>query len=368
VTAPKGRNTFGDESVDRLLTELLAQVGLDANDDLVRRLLVTTLDMDADDVDRLELKIASQSLVEMHNAWKVFSPYRDRSKVTVFGSARTAPDHPDYAITQAFSERMARKDWMIISGAGPGVMTAAIEGAGVENSFGVNIVLPFEQRAAEIIDGDPKLATFRYFFTRKLFFMKESDAFALAPGGFGTLDESFELLTLIQTGKSAPAPIVLLDHPGSNYWNSWERFVEEGLGGGGMINEADTSLYLHTHDPDEAVEYICHYYSCFHSLRYVGKRLVLRLRRALGPAAIDQLNTEFGDMVVEGTIDAIEVTDTERRDGDVPELPRIAFRFDNRSFARLNQLILRVNDLGGVEVASSPGPMHELEPESDDSI
>lgn len=367
MTAPRARNTFGDEDVDRLLTSLLASVGEDANDDLVRRLLVTTLDMDVENIDRLELKIASQTLVEMHNAWRVFSPYNDRRKVTVFGSARTDPAHPDYALTQAFTRRMAELKWMTISGAGPGVMTAAIEGAGLENSFGVNIVLPFEQRAAPIIDGDDKLATFRYFFTRKLFFMKESDGYACAPGGFGTLDETFELLTLIQTGKTNPAPIVLLDHEGSTYWDEWRRFVDRGLGSGGMISEADTSLFFHTHDPDEAAEHIYRYYSCFHSLRYVGKRLVIRLRRPLGAASLATLNQEFGDMLVEGAIEEIPTTDTEIRDDELVDLPRLAFRFDNRSFARLNQLIHRLNDLGGAEaIDDNRPPVHDVQPETDD--
>lgn len=366
MTAPQARNTFGDEDVDRLISALLSQVGQDTNDDLVRRLLVTALDMDADDVDRLELKIASQSLVEMHNAWRVFSPYRDRQKVTVFGSARTSPDHPDYAITQAFARGMADKGWMTISGAGPGVMTAAIEGAGVENSFGVNIVLPFEQKAAPIIDGDSKLATFRYFFTRKLFFLKESDAFGLAPGGFGTLDETFELLTLIQTGKSAPAPIVMLDHPQSTYWESCQRFITDGLKAGGMISEADTDLYLHTHDPDEAIAYICDFYDTFHSLRYVGRRLILRLRRSLSAAEIAVLNSEFADIIVDGSIDAVEPTKPEVRDNDLLDLPRLAFAFDNRSFARLTQLIKRLSSLGAHDAARAVGPLHDLGPEIDD--
>lgn len=375
MTAPKGRNTFGDAEVDRLLSEVLATVGADANDDLVRRLLVTALDMDADDVDRLELKIASQALVEMHNAWRVFSPYRDRTKVTVFGSARMAVDHPGYGLAQLFGQRIAERGWMIISGAGPGIMTAAVEGAGAQNSLGVNIVLPAEQKATPLLEGNAKLATFRYFFTRKLFFMKESDAFVLLPGGFGTLDETFELLTLVQTGKSYPTPIVLLDPPGSTYWETWRNFVEQGLHADGLINEADLGLFMHTHDVDEAVNFVCHFYSTFHSLRFVGQRLVLRLVRPLDPEHLATLAAEFADIIVgQGGVEAIEATEPERRDEDNVDLARIALRFNGRSFARLHAMIRRINDLGLPSISQTEQlepppvrhPLHDLEPEPDE--
>ncbi len=368
MNAPRARSMFGEGQVDRLLTELTAAVGQDNDDDLVRRMIVTALDMDAAEVDRLELKIASQSMVEMLNAWRVFSPYRGRAKCTIFGSARTAVDHPDYELARSFGEKIAARDWMIISGAGPGIMTACIEGAGVENSFGVNIVLPFEQRAAEIIDRDPKLATFRYFFTRKLFFMKESDGFVLLPGGFGTLDETFELITLIQTGKAYPAPIVMLDHPGSTYWSSLLRFVEDGLLANQMIGEVDMSLVFHTHDPDEAADYIANYYSCFHSMRYVGRRLVVRTNTAISADALATINAEFGDIVVEGVIEPIEVTSSEVDTDDHVDLPRIAFKFNDRSFARLNQLIMRINALADSRERITTGMFHDLEPENADML
>ena len=367
VSAPRPRSNFGDEDVDRLISQLLLSVGEESNDDLVRKLIVTALDMDEDNVDRLELKIASQSLVEMLNAWRVFSPYSQRAKVTIFGSARTDPSAPNYAIARDFSSLLANRGWMAISGAGPGIMTAAIEGAGVENSFGVNIVLPFEQMAADIIEGNEKLATFRYFFTRKLFFMKESDAFAVLPGGFGTLDETFELLTLIQTGKSYPVPIVLLDHPGSTYWHSLRRFIDSELLDNGMIRSEDTSLFLHTHDPAEAAEYVCSFYACFHSMRYVGRRLVLRLNHEISDETVAVLNTEFADIVSKDSIERTETTESELRDNDHPLLPRLIFSFDNRSFARLTMLIRRINDLSGDRnVAATEGLVHDLEPEPDD--
>lgn len=366
MPAPRPRSTFGEQSVDSALTDVLAAVGDDLNDDLVRSLLITALDMDDANIDRLELKIASQTLVEMFNAWQVFSPHQAQAKVTIFGSARTKPGTPDYDLAVDFSRRMAERSWMAITGAGPGIMSAGIEGAGVDRSFGVNIVLPFEQRAADIIEGDPKLATFKYFFTRKLTFMKETDAFALFPGGFGTLDETFELLTLIQTGKSYPAPIVLLDHPDSTYWTGWKSFVESELLEGGMIGNADLDLFLHTHDAAEAVEYLCTFYSCYHSLRYVGKRLILRLRGIPSAESLAALNVEFADIIVSGEMELIEATAAERRDEDHVELPRLALRFDNRSFGRLIQLIHRINELAGrVGAAAADDLVHDVEPELD---
>jgi uncharacterized protein (TIGR00730 family) len=366
MAMPRPRSNTGDAIIDAVLSELLAAVGNDVNDDLVRALLITALDMDRADVDRLELKIASQTLVEMLNSWKVFAPYSAAAKVSVFGSARTKPGQPDYELAVTFGQRMAERNWMAITGAGPGIMTAAMEGIGVPRSFGVNIMLPFEQQAAPIIEGDPKLATFKYFFTRKLTFMKETDAFALFPGGFGTLDEAFELLTLVQTGKSYPVPIVLLDHDESSYWSSWQRFIEEELLEAGLIGPSDLGLFLHTHDPDEAAEYLCAFYSCYHSLRYVGKRLILRLRSVVSPGALAALNREFADIVVSGEIEPIEVTDTECRDDDYVDLPRLGLRFDNRSFARLIQLIHRINELAGRPGAgAAQGLFHDVAPDPD---
>ncbi len=367
MTPPRPRRTFGQESIDRWLSQLLTEVGTDRNDDLVRSLLVTALDMDAADIDRLELKIANQSLAEMLNAWKVFNPYDQAPKVCIFGSARTKPDHPDYALTREYGRLMAERGWMAITGAGPGIMQAGLEGAGRENSFGVNIWLPFEQEAADVINGDEKLATFRYFFTRKLTFMKETDAFALLPGGFGTLDETFELLTLVQTGKSYPVPIVLMDHPESTYWDAWESFVQSQLRDGGMISEFDTGLYLHTHDPLEAADYVCSFYSSYHSLRFVGHRLILRTVHPLSDEAIDKLNDEFADLLAAGRIERTEATKSEIRDDDNLNLHRLALQFNDRSFARLLALIQRINEFGGeADASSARGLVHDVGPEPDE--
>ncbi len=368
VSAPSPRTVYGQRHIDMLITQLLSAVGEDDNDDMIRRLVTTALDMDAAGLSRLELKIASQALVEMLNGSMVFSRDRDRAKCTVFGSARTPAGDPNYRLATDFCKHLADRDWMIISGAGPGIMTAAIEGAGVANSYGVNIVLPFEADASDIIADDPKLATFKYFFTRKLYFMKESDAFMLMPGGFGTLDEAFELLTLIQTGKSYPAPIVLLDDPSSTYWDRWERFVEDELRDKGLIHPADTGLYLHTHDADEAVDYVSHFYSTYHSIRFVGRRLIVRLNRSIDDETLAVLNDEFSDIVADGRIERSATTQAEVADDDHVDLPRLRLRFINRGFGRLHEMIRRLNDLAArVEVETARrGLVHDVGPEPED--
>lgn len=367
MTAPKPRNLYGEASIDRLVTQVISLIGEDKNDDIIRRLITTALDMDAAKLSRLELKIASQALAEMLNGSKVFGQDPERAKCTVFGSARTTSDSADYQLATEFCRMIVEREWMIISGAGPGVMTAAIEGAGVKNSYGVNIVLPFEADASDIIAKDPKLATFKYFFTRKLYFMKESDAFVLMPGGFGTLDETFELLTLVQTGKSYPAPIVLLDSEGSTYWNGFKHFVETELGASGNIGPADTGLYFHTHDPAEAARYVCHFYTTYHSIRYVGKKLVIRLNTEITDESLATLNNEFGDIFVSDQLRRGGPTPAELRDEDHVLLPRLLVRFNNRSFARLHAMIRRINDLVTTEDAPARrGLVHDVGPDPDD--
>lgn len=364
MPAPKPRISFGESRVDSILDELVAAVGVDNNDDLIRSLLITGLDMDAAEVDRLNLRIASQALAEMLESWNVFNRYNDRAKVTIFGSARTAPDHPDFRLAIEFGQLMAKRNWMAITGAGPGIMTAGIEGIGLKNSLGVSIVLPFEANAAPIIDGDDKLATYKYFFTRKLTFMKETDAFALFPGGFGTLDELFELLTLIQTGKSYPAPIVLLDHSGSTYWSNLQTVINDELLAGGLISEADVNMYLHTHDPAEAVEHLSEFYSTYHSVRTVGEKTIVRLHSQISDDSVNILNSEFADIIVSGEIEKCSASKVEIRDQDCVELPRLAMNFNKRSFGRLIQLIERLNQLGGVKGAAAVDNLiHDVSPE-----
>jgi uncharacterized protein (TIGR00730 family) len=252
-------------------------------------------------------------------------------------------EDPTYDIARSLGRAMAERSWMVITGAGPGIMEAGIEGAGVENAFGVNIVLPFEQVASALIANDPKLINFRYFFSRKITFMKESDAFALLPGGFGTLDESFELLTLMQTGRTPVVPVVLLAEPGSSYWSAWLEFVRHELGRRGLISEDDLCLVKAVSSVAEAVEEIQSFYSTYHSMRYVGRRLVMRLTRELSDAELGALERDFADIVTAGTFERVSPSASEIADEDAMDRFRIAFQFDRSSYARLRRLIDRLN-------------------------
>ncbi len=316
---------------------------MDENSDLVFELVVSALRLAQDRADRGDLKIANAAVKEMRNAFHVFAPFRDERKVAIFGSARTQPDDPLYDQTRRFAAAMAERDWMVITGAGPGIMEAGIEGAGPDNSFGVSIRLPFEAATSQFIEGDPKLVNFRYFFTRKLEFVKESHGFVLLPGGFGTMDEAFELLTLVQTGKTNPAPIVLLDVPGGTYWSSWENFVERELLARGYVGKHDLGLVLITDDVDRAVEELSGFYTNYHSQRYVDGRLVLRLQRVPDADLLAALTEEFADIIVKGRIERIDATPAEVADGDHVELERVCLRFDRHGYARLRHLIDRLN-------------------------
>ena len=282
----------------------------------------------------------------MRAAYNVFAPYRDRHKVTMFGSARTRGDDPLYAQAHGVAQRIAAAGWMVVTGAGPGIMAAGMEGAGRDQSIGVNIRLPFEQTANEIIFEDPKLVEMKYFFTRKLMLVKESDGFIVLPGGFGTLDEILELLTLLQTGKAQPAPIVLLDVPGGTYWQSWSQFLHEAVLTRRLIDEDDLSLFCITDDVDRAAEEILGFYANYSSMRYVGGRLVLRLRTAPTAAELQAIGRDYSDIVTGGDPDSFEVVQpspAEVSSNDELDNERLAFPFDQMSHGRLRQLIDRLN-------------------------
>jgi len=296
-----------------------------------------------DEPDALDLKIASAAVTEMRDAFAVFKPYKDVRKVSIFGSARTKADDPLYEQTRLVAARLAEAGWMVVTGAGPGIMQAGMEGAGRERSIGVSIRLPFESGANSIIAGDEKHVAMKYFFTRKLMLVKESAAFVCLPGGFGTLDETFELLTLTQTGKGIPVPIVFLDTPGDAYWEHVHDFVERQLVSRGLVSPADTSLYKITDSSDAAVDEIQRFYANYHSLRNVGADLVIRLQQEPTGAQIAQLNEQFGHLVSSGSIRRVKTYDVERRQDDVPDLPRIALRFNQRGYAELRGLIDTVN-------------------------
>jgi uncharacterized protein (TIGR00730 family) len=341
VKLPRYRT--GDATVDDAVAAIVDQVADPSDADLVFEMVASALRLGLDHADRGDLKIASAALKEMRHAFHVFAPYRSARKVAIFGSARTRPDDPLYLQTRELAAAVAARDWMVVTGAGPGIMEAGIEGAGPDQAFGVSIKLPFETTTAQFDDADPKLINFRYFFTRKLEFVKESDAFALLPGGFGTLDEAFELLTLLQTGKAQPAPVVLLDVPGGTYWETWLAFVTEELVNTGYIGEHDLSLLRATDRVDEAVDEITGFYANYHSLRFVDGRLVLRMRERPPADDLAALNQEFADIVVRGDIEPIATTAAEIAGDDHVDLDRLALWFDRRSWARLRVLIDAVN-------------------------
>ncbi len=311
---------------------------------LYRSMLTTVAGLAAQGTETIDLKIAEAGLSEMADAFRMFQPFRHRRKVTVFGSARTQPDNAAYTSTRELAASLARADWMVVTGAGPGIMAAGMEGAGLDHSIGVNIRLPFEQGANDFIALDPKLVEMRYYFTRKLMLIKESDAFVVLPGGFGTLDEGFELLTLLQTGKAEPAPVVMLDVPGGTYWRGWLEFLDRQVAPAGMISAEDRLLFSVTDRVDEAVAEILGFYRNYHSCRWVGDLLVLRLRRGPDPARLVDLNRRFGDILAGGNIRRARPSSPERSGGDHLELDRIALRFDRLHHGRLRQLIDRLND------------------------
>ncbi|MBM3944737.1 MAG: TIGR00730 family Rossman fold protein, partial [SAR202 cluster bacterium] len=303
---------------------------------LYREMLLNVLKSKRDELDLLDLKLLNRAMAEFRYAAKVFKPYRKTHKVSIFGSARVAPGSPNFKLAATFGRILAERGFMVITGSGEGIMRAGIEGAGRENSFGVNILLPFEQMPAAVIQDDPKLITFRYFFTRKLFFVMEADAFALFPGGFGTMDEGFEVLTLLQTGKAQPAPLVLLEEQGEEYWETWNEFVREQLLKRGYISPEDLSLYKIVHSPEEGAAWIQHYYSTFHSTRQVGETLVVRLAKALTDAHITRLNNDFSDLVSAGVISRVDPLPVETDEPDLLDLPRIGFANKRRGTGRLN--------------------------------
>ncbi|MAT06186.1 MAG: TIGR00730 family Rossman fold protein [Acidimicrobiaceae bacterium] len=298
----------------------------------------------ADEPDLLDLKIASAAITEMRDAFEVFKPYREVRKVSIFGSARTKPDDPLYDQTRRVAARLADAGWMVVTGAGPGIMQAGMEGAGRERSIGVSIRLPFEAGANSIIAGDDKHVAMKYFFTRKLMLVKESAAFVCLPGGFGTLDETFELLTLTQTGKGVPVPIVFLDTPGDPYWEHVHQFAVEQLLPRGLIAEADTSLYTITDSCDATAAVIERFYANYHSIRNVGDDLIVRLQYEPTDAQLEELNDRFDHLVSRGQIRRVKPYDVERRQNDHPSLPRIAMKFNQRGYAELRGLIDAVND------------------------
>ena len=306
---------------------------------------------------RGDLKILSRTLRELRYAFKVFAPYRKRRKVTVFGSARTPPHAPAFQQALQFGRAMAEQDWMVITGAASGIMEAGHVGAGRDHAMGLNIMLPFEQTANPVIAGDAKLVHMKYFFTRKLMFVKECDAVVCLPGGFGTLDEALEVLTLLQTGKHDMIPLVLLDAPGGDYWHALHKFILEHLLAGGMISAQDLNLYVITDSYEAALQEVLQFYRIYHSMRYVKSDLVFRLNRPLQETFLKELDEHFADILVRGRFQQREALPVERDDTHLAELPRLVFAFNRRDLGRLRQLIDCINR----QSCAPPGPRRTRE-------
>jgi hypothetical protein len=333
------------ESIHAEVLRLLERLPNSKHGELIQLALATIVRMADDEIDRLDWKICNASLQDMERAFKTFYPYRHVRKIAIFGSARIGEDSPEYQMAVEFARAITEQGFMVITGAGGGIMQAGNEGAGREKSFGLNIQLPFEQGANPFIEGDLKLIPFKYFFTRKLFFLRESDALALFPGGFGTQDEAFECLTLSQTGKSSPMPLVLIDKPGGNYWNDWDDYIHKQLLDRGLISPEDPGIYTITDRIDVACEAIASFYRVFHSCRYVGNRLVLRLNSELTDEAVEQLNENFSDILVKGRIEKSTPLPQEAQDAKIG-VSRLLLHFNQRDLGRLYQLIGEVNRLG----------------------
>ena len=331
-----------DDSIDRLIRH----AGDVRHPDYVREMILAALKSGQESEDRIDLKIMNTTLKEMRFTTKIFSPYRRVRKVTVFGSARTGAEEPIYKLAQELGKKLAAAGYMVITGGGPGIMQAVNEGAGPENSFGVNIRLPFEQQMNPVVANNPRSITYKYFFNRKVAFLKESDAVALFPGGFGTLDEAMETLTLVQTGKRAPLPLVLIDEPGGTYWTGWIHFLEEELLDRGYIHKTDMDLFERVDSLEDALRNIQVFYSRYHSLRYVGEKLVIRLLTPLTKEAAEELQTNFHDILMpHGGISLSGPLPAESDEPELDHLPRLVVDFDRRDFARLRHLIDAINRL-----------------------
>ncbi len=339
---PARRQWSVEPPFDARIQELVREWGAETPE-LIEEIIVTALKMARDEMSVADLKLINRSVKEMRYAAKVFAPYAHFRKVAIFGSARIPPEAPEFRVAEDFAREMVAHNYMIITGGGDGIMGAAQRGAGRDRSFGLNIRLPFEQRANEVIDGDRKLINFNYFFTRKLNFVKETHAFALFPGGFGTMDETFEALTLMQTGKARVIPVVLLDQPNGHYWKTWMKFVTEHLLKLNLVSPEDFSLFKTANSVNEAVEEILRFYRIYHSSRWVGQQLVIRINEPLANKAVAALNENFSDFLRKGRIVQSGALPQEENEPEILNLPRLVFTPHRSRFGRLRQLIDAIN-------------------------
>lgn len=343
------------ESLQADIAELIDRLPTLKNQQFIKQALATIVRLAESDIERLDWKILSAALADMERGFQLFYGYRHVRKVTIFGSARLAPETPEYYMAVQFARAVTQLGFMVMTGGGGGIMQAGHEGAGRENSFGLNIQLPFEQQANPFIEGDSKLINFKYFFTRKLFLLKESDAVALFPGGFGTQDEAFECMTLSQTGKFGPVPLVLIDRPGGDYWRSWSTYIDEQLVQKGLVSPEDPSLYTVTDNLDVACNAITRFYQVYHSSRYVGDQLVIRLTTDLSDAEVEKLNADFSDILVKGKIQKSQALSQEGQDETIG-LPRLVLYFNQRDLGRLYQMIAAINQMGNHTVEETGHP------------
>ena len=346
-------SSFDTPDLRKNITDLIDNLPNLQHRQLIQQALAVIVRMASTELDRLDWKILSAALVDMEQGFQLFHTYQHVRKVTIFGSARTSSERPEYRMAVDFARRVTQLGFMVMTGGGGGIMQAGNEGAGTGNSFGLNIRLPFEQEANPFIEGDPKLINFKYFFTRKLFLLRESDAVALFPGGFGTQDEAFECMTLSQTGKFGPVPVVLIDRPGGNYWQDWHDYVTKHLVQQGLISPDDSSLYTVTDNLDVACDAITRFYQVYHSSRYVGEQLVIRLKSDLSDTDVEHLNVNFSDILVKGRIERSEALPQEAQD-DTAGLPRLVLCFNQRDLGRFYQMIATINQLG----TPSPAAAH----------
>jgi uncharacterized protein (TIGR00730 family) len=340
---PKSNYSVGDPQAEQMIQDLVDFCDNPTVADLLKETLTTVVKMGLEHKDRGDFKLTNNTLKELRHAFRVFHPYRAKRKVVIFGSARTPESDPSYQMAMETARAVVEKGHMVITGAGGGIMEAANLGAGRENSFGINIRLPKEQRANLHIEGDSKLMQFKYFFSRKLIFIKESSATILFPGGLGTLDEGFENLTLFQTGKCMPRPIILVEPENGTYWKSIVRLLEEELLTKGYISSIDMNLFHISNSVEDAIQHLEDYYRYYHSLRYVNEFTVLRFTKALSPAVVSYLNHEFLDILREGGFQTSEALDSEKIQNEYPDLPRLVFQFNKQHFGRLNEMILWIN-------------------------
>lgn len=344
------QNKPSDSSLSQEMIALIDQLSSHEHGKWIEKALSVLLRIAGEEVDRLDWKILTNSLGDMESAFQIFYKYRHVRKITIFGSARIGTDTQEYKLAVEFGRRISELGFMVLTGGGGGIMQAGNEGAGKEHSFGLNIHLPFEQDSNPYID-DEKLINFKYFFTRKLFFLRESDAIALFPGGFGTQDEAFETLTLCQTGKYGPVPLVLIDEPNGNYWIKWHEYICS-LADRGLISEEDTSLYTITDNIDVACQTICNFYKVYHSSRYVNDLFVMRLNAELSDNQIEQLNQEYQDILTKGKIQKSQALPPEQSH-ETANLPRIVLYFNQKSLGRLYQMIKQINQWGENQELSS---------------